>query len=386
MERASDLCLVISLGIMKDMRKMVVGIDAHMIGDHSGGNESYYSNIIKNMTIPAGDRYILFVKRGTDMSSYSDKFSIVEFESEGAFKRNFIELPKLCKKYKLDVLHTQYFIPFNRPCPVVCTIHDICFEHYKDIFTKKEYIRQKLLIPYAAKHSQYVFTVSNHAKKDIEDHYNIDSKNVIVTYNAVNESYRIMSEKELDKNELYLKFGIKNDYILSVCNLQPRKNLVRLIQAYKKLKGEKGGQEQLVIVGKKAWMFNDILKEALDGASDIIFTDYVDSVDLVRLYNAAKLFVYPSFFEGFGIPPLEAMACGTPVVVANATSLPEVVGDAGIYFDPFNVDDIKEAIKKMLTDEKLREESVLKNPEQVRKFTWKKSSDIITECYRKAVR
>ena len=365
---------------------MVVGIDAHMIGDHSGGNESYYSNIIKNMTIPAGDRYILFVKKGTDMSSYSDKFSIVEFESEGAFKRNFIELPKLCKKYKLDVLHTQYFIPFNRPCPVVCTIHDICFEHYKDIFTKKEYIRQKLLIPYAAKHSQYVFTVSNHAKKDIEDHYNIDSKNVIVTYNAVNESYRIMSEKELDKNELYLKFGIKNDYILSVCNLQPRKNLVRLIQAYKKLKGEKGGQEQLVIVGKKAWMFNDILKEALDGASDIIFTDYVDSVDLVRLYNAAKLFVYPSFFEGFGIPPLEAMACGTPVVVANATSLPEVVGDAGIYFDPFNVEDIKEAIKKMLTDEKLREESVLKNPEQVRKFTWKKSSDIITECYRKAVR
>lgn len=117
--------------------KMVVGIDAHMIGDHSGGNESYYSNIIKNMTIPAGDRYILFVKKGTDMSSYSDKFSIVEFESEGAFKRNFIELPKLCKKYKLDVLHTQYFIPFNRPCPVVCTIHDICFEHYKDIFTKK---------------------------------------------------------------------------------------------------------------------------------------------------------------------------------------------------------------------------------------------------------
>ena len=135
---------------------MVVGIDAHMIGDHSGGNESYYSNIIKNMTIPAGDRYILFVKKGTDMSSYSDKFSIVEFESEGAFKRNFIELPKLCKKYKLDVLHTQYFIPFNRPCPVVCTIHDICFEHYKDIFTKKEYIRQKLLIPYAAFVNQIV--------------------------------------------------------------------------------------------------------------------------------------------------------------------------------------------------------------------------------------
>ena len=364
---------------------MVVGIDAHMIGDHSGGNESYYSNIIKNMTIPVDDEYILFAKKGIDMSSYSNKFKIVSFESESPFKRNFIELPKLCKKYNLDVLHTQYFVPFNRPCPVVCTIHDICFEHYKDIFTKKEYIRQKLLIPYAAKHSKYVFTVSNHAKKDIESNNSVDSRNVIVTYNAVNENYRIISEKELNKDELYIKFGIKNDYILSVCNLQPRKNLVRLIQAYRKYREESGCQEQLVIVGKKAWMFNDILKEALDGASDIVFTDYVDNTDLVRLYNAAKLFVYPSFFEGFGIPPLEAMACGTPVAVANATSLPEVVGDAGIYFDPFNVDDIAEAIKKMLSDDNLRKECILRNPMQVKKFDWKKSSDIITECYRKAI-
>ena len=94
---------------------MVVGIDAHMIGDHSGGNESYYSNIIKNMTIPVDDEYILFAKKGIDMSSYSNKFKIVSFESESPFKRNFIELPKLCKKYNLDVLHTQYFVPFNRP-------------------------------------------------------------------------------------------------------------------------------------------------------------------------------------------------------------------------------------------------------------------------------
>lgn len=106
------------------------------------------------------------------------------------------------------------------------------------------------MIPYAAKHSKYVFTVSNHAKNDIETHYSVKSDNVVVTYNAVNESYRIMNDEELDKDELYSRFGIKNDYILSVCNLQPRKNLVRLIQAYRKLKKETGCQEQLVIVGK----------------------------------------------------------------------------------------------------------------------------------------
>lgn len=152
---------------------MRVGIDAHMIGDHSGGNESFYTNIINNMNPPKNMEIILFVKKGADLSALTNKFKRIEFQESSALKRNFFELPKLCKEYELDLLHTQYFIPFNRPCPVVCTIHDICFEHYSNIFTKKEYYTQKLLIPYAAKKSKAVFTVSNHAKQDIASHYHI---------------------------------------------------------------------------------------------------------------------------------------------------------------------------------------------------------------------
>ncbi len=364
---------------------MRIGIDAHMLGDHSGGNESYYSNILMNMNPDKEDTVYLFVKQDVEVAEYESKFKIVPFESSGAFRRNFIELPRLCKKYKLDVLHTQYFIPFYRPCEVVCTIHDICFEHYKDIFTKKEYLRQKILIPYAARHSKYIFTVSNHAKQDIVTHYGVSEDKVIVTYNSVNQRFRELSDSELEECELRAKFGIgEGRYILSVGNLQPRKNLPRLIRAFTELKKKENYQDvQLVIVGKKAWMYNDIMKEALKDADNIVFTDYVETEDLVRLYNAAHCFVYPSFFEGFGIPPLESMACGTPVAVAKATSLPEVVGEAGIYFDPFSEKEIQISMEKMLQIKGIPQELTLEMSNQVKKFSWEESAQKILSIYKK---
>lgn len=143
-----------------------------------------------------------------------------------------------------------------RATTVVSTIHDICFEHYRNIFTKKEYIRQKILIPYAAKHSRYIFTVLEYSKNDIAEHYGIPRDRIIVTYNAVSDDFRELTKEELDAAELRTKFGISRDYILTVGNLQPRKNMIRLIRAYRSLR--EGGKitHQLVIVGKKAWMFS----------------------------------------------------------------------------------------------------------------------------------
>lgn len=364
-----------------------VGIDGHMIGDHSGGNESYYTNILQNMNFSNTDMEVfLFLCKDVDSTKYENKFKIIRFESDNAFVRNFIELPKLCKKYKLDLLHTQYFIPFYRPCSVVCTIHDICFEHYKDIFTKKEYFRQKLLIPYAAKKSDAIFTVSEHAKNDISEKYSLSKDKIHVTYNAVNDEFHIMNENELKENELRNKFEIGTDnFLLCVGNLQPRKNLPRLIRAFRKYKKIANDNAKLVIVGKKAWMFNDILKEVMQDSDDIILTDYVSNTDLVRLYNCAHAFIYPSYYEGFGIPPLEALACGTPVAVADATALPEVVGKAGIYFNPFDEDDIMSAIDKVMNDNIKRKEIMERSSDRVSCFSWKKSSDIIVKTYKKII-
>lgn len=361
---------------------MRVGIDGHMLGDRSGGNESYYTNILKNM-IPTKDMELyLFVKNGVDVIEFSNIFRIVRFQETNAFKRNFIELPRLCKKYGIDLLHTQYFIPFFNPCPVVCTIHDICFEHYKNIFTKKEYYRQKLLIPYSARKSEFIYTVSENAKNDIVSHYGVDPSKVIVTYNSVNSNFKKLNNAELDESSLRTRFGLGNSrYILSVGNLQPRKNLPRLIKAYSKFLASNDEDIKLVIVGKKAWMFDDILKEACSDPEHILFTDYVTEKDLIRLYNAAHAFIYPSFFEGFGIPPLEAMACGTPVAVANATSLPEVVGTAGIYFDPFDEGDIQRAIYEIVYNDELRKRVLNNSSEQIKKFSWVKSANSIINSY-----
>lgn len=356
-----------------------------MIGDHSGGNESYYSNILKVMKVPDGDTVYLFLKQGIDDTPYKDKFIIVRFQSQGAIKRNFFELPKLSKQYKLDVLHVQYFMPFKwqLKCPAVVTIHDICFEHYKNIFTKKEYLRQKIMIPYAAKHSKYIFTVSNNAKEDIAEHYEIDKGKIVVTYNAVNPKFHVMTISELQEDELRREFGIGHGrYILSVGNLQPRKNLPRLIEAFNEIQ-DKYNDVKLVIVGKKAWMYSGILKAIGTKNNRIILTDYVKESDLIRLYNAATCFIYPSFFEGFGIPPLEAMACGTPVAVANATSLPEVVGDAGLYFNPFDASEIAKKMEMLLNNEELSDRLSKLGLEQVQKFSWSKSADIICSTYHK---
>lgn len=358
-----------------------------MLGDHSGGNESYYSNILKAMDVPEDYEIYLFVRQGTNVSVYEDKFHIVYFKSRNAFMRNFVELTLICLKYKLDILHTQYFIPFIRPCKVVCTIHDICFEHFKDIFTKKEYYRQKILIPYAAKHSERIFTVSKHAKRDIESHYGVDPGKVLVASSAVNNKYKIMPDSEVDIKELNIKFGIgDSNYVLSVGNLQPRKNIVRLIKAFLSMREKYGREERLVLVGKKAWMFEEIIQAAHASSGAVIFTDYVEENDLIRLYNGASCFVYPSYFEGFGLPPLEAMACGTPVAVANTTSLPEVVGDAGIYFDPFDEDDISEKIYQLLSNGELRLRLTKLHNKQVNKYSWKRSADIMLRNYRSCVR
>lgn len=360
---------------------MIIVVDGHMIGDHSGGNESYYRNILLSMRPDSTDQVYLLVMPGIDVSEFEDKFEILRFSSTMSFQRNFFELNRICKEINADVLHTQYFIPFVRSCKVVCTIHDICFEHYKNIFTKKEYMTQKILIPYAAKHSEFVFTVSEHAKADIMDHYGVDGSKVLVTHNAVNEQFSKLSRIDLNEKELRLKFGIGADpYILSVGNLQPRKNLPRLIEAFIlwRRENQKG---KLVIVGKKAWMYSEIMKAVAEDAENIILTDYISDKDLIRLYNAATCFIYPSFFEGFGIPPLEAMACGTPVAVANATSLPEVVGDAGLYFDPYNIAEIKDSINRLMTDRVLREELIKRSKTQVKGFDWSKSAGIIYEAY-----
>lgn len=358
-----------------------IGIDAHMLGDKSGGNETYYKNILRNMEFPEGYKAYLFVSSEGDFSEYEETFEVVRFKSSNPLIRYFIELPALCRKYDLDLIHTQYFLPPTLGCSTVCTIHDICFEHFEDIFPWLERLRQKRLISYAAKHADKVLTVSNDAKHDIMRTYGVPSKSIEVTYNAVAEGFRVLSDEELEQLDVRKKYEIGTEpYILSVGNLQPRKNLPRLIHAFNNYLEKNDVALKLVIVGKKAWQFDEIISEG-NSSDAIVFTGYVQDEDLVALYNEAACFVYPSLYEGFGIPPLESMACGTPVAVSNVSSLPEVVGDAGLLFDPYSEDGIESAIFRLLNHKKLRDELVTRGLERVKAFSWRDSAKVVVKQY-----
>jgi len=241
----------------------------------------------------------------------------------------------------------------------VVTIHDLAFLRHPEWFSKKFYLFYKFLIPKVAHSALKVITVSNFSKKEIISLLKIPEKKIEVVYGAVNKKFKPF-------------YGEKENYILTVASLDPRKNFRNLILAFTKLKLR---DYKLIIVGRKNRIFsNKELNFLITKISNIEFTGYISEEELIKLYQKAKLFIYPSLYEGFGLPPLEAMACGCPVVVSNVASLPEVCGDAAYYVDPYDVENIAEGMYKVLTDKVLRESLIKKGLERVKQFSWEKTA------------
>lgn len=229
----------------------------------------------------------------------------------------------------------------------------------------------KLWGRYSIKKAKKIITISNSSKNDIIKTYGVKANKIAVIYPGIRKIS--VNERVLNMNELNKKFGIEGDYILFVGTLQPRKNISKLIEAFSKLKKQ---NLKLVIVGKKGWLYEDILNApAKFGISEKVkFLDFVNDEDLPSLYKNALCFVLPSLYEGFGLPVLEAMQYGCPVLTSNVSSLPEAGGDGAIYFDPQNADDIAQKIEEVISNKNLREEMVKKGYNQVKKFSWKKTA------------
>ncbi|AXI24805.1 glycosyl transferase family 1 [Methanofervidicoccus sp. A16] len=235
------------------------------------------------------------------------------------------------------------------------------------------------------KKSDRIITISKHVKNDLVRHFSISEEKINVIYLGVNEHYKPIPENEIEK--IKYKYNLKFPFILYVGSEQPRKNFPTLIKAFYKLKTKYGFNNiKLVKAGNpqiSKYKRKHIMKliDKLNLQKDIIFTGYVPEEDLPALYNAADLFVYPSIYEGFGLPPLEAMACGTPVITSNTSSLPEVVGDAGIMVDPYDVDGLSKAMYEVLTNDGLREELRKKGLERAKLFSWKECAEEHLKVY-----
>ncbi len=370
---------------------MRIAIDAHSVGTGLGGNESYATNLIEALAeIDQVNHYTLYVTRPEAAKRFGDRwpnFAVRTTLPHTPLIRIPLTLSRELRKNPVDVLHVQFTSPPFAPCPVVVSIHDLSFEHLPETFRYRSRKQLRLTVRRSARKAARVIALSEHARNDIIETYGLSGDRVDVIPLAAPAHFRpVEDEKELQR--IRQTYGIEGEYILSVGSIQPRKNLKRLLAAYSNLHEARpeGKLPQLVVVGKCAWLYEETLRAISDLklSKSVILTGYVPESDLPTLYSGAACFVYLSYFEGFGLPPLEAMKCGTPVIVGNRTSLPEVVGDAAVLVDPFAVDDIAGAIESVISNSDFRSKLRVKGLERAGLFDWRETARQTLAVYEKA--
>jgi len=299
-----------------------------------------------------------------------------------------VEIPLFQYKKKIDVFHSTYFVkPIWVPCKSLVTIYDLIYSRYpkylsKGLFTKGVLLYHDIMTSIAVKQSSKIITISQSAKDDIIHFFKCpEDKIEIITPAFDKEEFKVISNRDLVKKTVF-EYKLPDKYIFYVGAHKPHKNLERLIRAFYLIAGEI--EHNLVIGGKKDLRYAKTyeLAKALNMERRIIFTGEIKESDLPLLYNGADLFVFPSLYEGFGLPPLEAMACGIPVLVSNAASLPEVVGDAAIMVNPYDIGEIAQEMKRILTNKNLQAEMQIKGLERCQNFSWRKTAERTLELYK----
>ena len=370
---------------------MRIAIDAHSVGARLGGNETYAINLIEALAqLDQSNQYTLYVTKPQAVDRFANRwpnFTVRLTLPHTPLVRIPLTLSRELRRQPVDVLHVQYTAPPLAPCPVVTTIHDLAFEHLPETFKRRSWMQLRLTVRRTARRAAQIITVSEYSRQDIIKTYRINPEIITVTPEAASPDFgQIKEEDRLSKARK--AYGIERDYILSLCSIQPRKNLVRLIEAYCLLRRSHPDCKlpQLVLAGKRAWLDNETMRAAQrdELSADIRFTGYVADEDLNALYSGAVCFVYPSYFEGFGLPILEAMKCGTPVIAGNRTSIPEVAGEAALLFDPFDVQSLVEALKRILDDSECRATLSARGLQRANEFSWQTTARLTLAVYEKA--
>jgi glycosyltransferase involved in cell wall biosynthesis len=370
-----------------------IAIDAHSVGAGLGGNESYIANLIEALAeIDTENRYTLYVTRREAVERFTGRWPHVLVRltwPHTPLVRIPLTLSAELRRRPVDLLHVQYTAPPLAPCAVVATIHDLSFEHLPETFKRRSRAQLRLTVRRTARMARAIIAPSEYSRRDLIETYDLPPERVMVTpLSAAPHLAPVTDEGERRRvRELY---GISGDYILAVGAIQPRKNLVRLIEAYADLRDARSQDKlpQLLLVGGRGWLYGETMSAVnlRSNNGDIRFTGYVREEDLPALYTDALCFVYPSYFEGFGLPVLEAMACGAPVVAGNRTSLPEVVADAGLLVDPFDKSELARAIGRIIDDASLRRKLRARGLERAREFSWRETARLTLEVYERAAR
>jgi glycosyltransferase involved in cell wall biosynthesis len=370
---------------------MKICVDVNVLRPPRTGIENYVHYLLNYLfKIDKENQYVLLSSKKFDINffnSYGTEF-VKDFLSLPLkpaliFWYNFF-LPVKFKKYKCDLLFSpDFFSPIILNIPSISVVHDLTPLLYPKFHTFKNYIRFKYYLPLSLRKNKKIITVSNATKQDIMNIFKIPEEKIVTIYPGVDrEIFKPISNSDI-LNKVKEKYNLPYKFILFVSTLEPRKNLPTLLKALYNLKRKQSIPHKLVCVGKKGWFYENIFEmvKNLNLEDDVIFTGYVPDEDLVAIYNLAEVLVYPSFYEGFGFPILEAMSCGCPVIASNTSSMPEVVGDAGILIDPYSEEDIERAILMVLEKDNLRNELKEKSLNRASYFSWENTAKEVLKCF-----
>jgi len=366
---------------------MRFAVDAHAIGRHLTGNEVYIRSLLGAFAeVDRRSEFIAYLSEPGAERWVPERFTIRRV-SANPYARLGWGMSRWIRTDAPDLIHVQYTAPLMAGIPTVVTVHDVSFIEHPEYFTGTRRSQLRLTVGRTVKQAARILTVSEFSRDAILKAYDVAPERVRVIPNAANPEFRVIG-REKAQAAARDKLRFDAPFILSVGDLQPRKNQIGLIAAFSQLLTECPQlKHHLVLTGKETW-FTPKVREAARAcgfASRIHFTGFVSDEDLLQLYNACDCFVFPSFYEGFGLPILEAMACGRAVACSNTSSMPEVADGAGLLFDPRQTGEITRALRDILLDAELRGRMERLGLQRAATFTWKRSARATLDVYKEVV-
>ncbi len=362
---------------------MKIGINALQADLPRYGISSYTDNLVRELVLNGDHQFELFLRKGILQRYSGSNVSLNALDGNRTLLELF-SLPLRSDRLGLDVFHnTDHFLPvLPFKAKKVMTVHDLSFLRFPRFFQKRRTLFKKALLSRSLRIADRIIADSFSTKRDLVELAGVRDDRIDVVHLAAEGIFKPVDDRSF-KETVLKKYGITGRFLLFLGTLEPRKNVASLIRAYEALKDA----PCLVIAGRKGWLYEEIFKAASvsKAASRIKFIGPPDQSDLPALYSSCEAFVYPSLFEGFGIPALEAMSCGAPVVTSNVSSIPEVTGDAAVYVDPNDIASIADGIRSVLNSVELRSSLSSRGIERAAMFSWKKSAQLTLNAYEKAV-
>jgi glycosyltransferase involved in cell wall biosynthesis len=356
-----------------------------MVGGQETGNETYIKGLVDGLKAVGDDLELILYYAHSPWAPAAPGVHFEKLVTANPFVRLGVELPLRSLQQRLDVLHMTYATPVWSAAPLVVTVHDICYATNPEWFSPRDVRVLSTVVPRSIRLAAHVITGLESARQQIIETYRLPEAKISAIPNGLGPGARLIAEDEARSELAALGLRLERPYVLAVGNLQPRKNLVRLIQAFRILVESHHQEVDLVIVGPQRYRAEEVLQAAAGAATERIhFTGYVTDRQLAACYSRSSAFVFPSLYEGFGLPALEAMAHGIPVACSDVDALRDVCGDAALLFDPLSVDSIANAIDKVLKDSDLRQRLSKAGIARAAQFSWEKSAQLTLEVYRKA--